>query len=160
MSHGETEKPRPLLTVIIPVFDEAETLPALVERVSSVPIDMQIVAVDDGSTDGSSGILASLAANRHLEVIVHPENRGKGAAIRTALEHARGEIVVIQDADLEYNPEEFSTLLDPLTNGSGATVVYGSRFLGEAHQMSRWHWFGNHLVTAVFNFLYGTNLTD
>ena len=160
MYDGDSRARRPLLTVIIPVYNEAATLPSLVERVMAAPIDKQIVAVDDGSSDDSPRILARLREAGSLEAYVHPANRGKGAAIRTALQHARGEIIVIQDADLEYDPGEFTTLIEPLTNGSGATVVYGSRFLGRAERMSRWHWFGNHLVTAVFNLLYRTDLTD
>ncbi|MEZ4498992.1 MAG: glycosyltransferase family 2 protein [Thermomicrobiales bacterium] len=95
-----------------------------------------------------------------LESIVHPQNRGKGAAIRSGLAHARGEIAIVQDADLEYDPSQFVTLnIEPIINDTGTTVVFGSRFRGETHRMSRWHWFGNHFVTYAFNLLYGTRLT-
>ncbi len=160
MSGSASAPSAPLLTVIIPVYNEAQTLTSLVERVLAVPIDKEIIAVDDGSSDDSPQLLAELASTRKVRAFAHPVNRGKGAAIRTALREARGQQIIIQDADLEYDPAEFESLLGPLTDGSGATVVYGSRFLGEAHQMSRWHWFGNHFVTATFNLLYGTSLTD
>ncbi len=155
----ESQTDRPVLSVLIPVFNEESTLRTLVERVAAVPVSKQIIAIDDGSSDNSAAILLELEQACLLERIVHPENRGKGAAIRSGLERARGEIVVVQDADLEYDPRQFLALIQPINEGS-ATVVFGSRFRGQTHRMSRWHWFGNHFVTSVFNLLYGTHLTD
>ncbi len=150
----------PCVTVIIPVYNEAQTLRALIEKVLDVPVRKQVIAVDDGSSDDSAVILQEFANSGDIETWVHETNRGKGAAIRTGLRHARGSIILIQDADLEYDPGQYVDIIEPLTKQDGATVVYGSRFRGEAQRMSRWHWFGNHLVTAVFNLLYGTRLTD
>lgn len=160
VSVSASDSSAPLLSVIIPVYNEAQTVSLLIDRVLAVPIDKEIIVVDDGSTDESPRLLAELNSTGTVRAFAHPVNRGKGAAIRTALREARGRLIIIQDADLEYDPSEFEALLVPLTHGNGATVVYGSRFLGEAHHMSRWHWFGNHFVTAVFNVLYGTSLTD
>lgn len=157
---SDVQSDTPQLTVLIPVFNEEATLRTLVERVVAVPITKQIIAIDDGSTDRSASILAELEGEGVLESIVHPQNRGKGAAIRSGLAHARGEIVIVQDADLEYDPSQFATLIAPIINDTGTTVVFGSRFRGETHRMSRWHWFGNHFVTYAFNLLYGTRLTD
>jgi glycosyltransferase involved in cell wall biosynthesis len=151
---------QPLLSVIVPVFNECRTVEALLLRVLAVPLPKQVVAIDDGSGDCSAGVLQRLAGKRAIDLVRHPENRGKGAAIRSGLEQARGEIVVIQDADLEYDPSEYHRLLAPFFIDPGCTVVYGSRFRGDAQQMSPWHRFGNRLVTRTFNLAYGTNLTD
>jgi glycosyltransferase involved in cell wall biosynthesis len=155
----ESHSDGPVLAVLIPVFNEEATLRTLIERVVAVPVSKQIIAIDDGSSDGSPAILAELAREGVIETIIHPENRGKGAAIRSGLALVQGQIVIVQDADLEYDPGQFPSLIEPIVEGD-ATVVFGSRFRGTTHQMSRWHWFGNHFVTSAFNLLYGTRLTD
>jgi glycosyltransferase involved in cell wall biosynthesis len=159
----DTPRPRPgcpLLTIVIPVYNEAATVGPLIARVLEVPLCMEVVAVDDGSTDGSLDALRRLAADGRIVLVEHGENRGKGAAIRSGLARARGEIVLIQDADLEYDPAQYPQIVQPLLDDPEVLVVYGSRFRGNHHRMSRWHWFGNHFVTAAFNLLYGTGLTD
>lgn len=160
MTSHDSHHIAPCLTVIIPVFNEAETLQALIEKVLEVPLPKQVIAVDDGSADDSAAILKQFGSTGAIETFVHEVNQGKGAAIRTGLRHARGSIVLIQDADLEYDPQQYGDIIEPLTAPDGGMVVYGSRFRGEMQRMSRWHWFGNHLVTTVFNMLYGTRLTD
>jgi len=151
---------RPLLTVIIPVFNECATLKDLLERVLAVPVPKQVIAIDDGSTDCSLAELQRFASQGALDLVQHQENQGKGAAIRGGLQHARGEIVLIQDADLEYDPSEYHLLIAPLVADPGCMVVYGSRFRGSAREMSAWHRFGNRFVTRAFNLVYGTALTD
>jgi glycosyltransferase involved in cell wall biosynthesis len=146
------------LSVLIPAFNEQATISAIVERVRALPGVHETIVVDDCSTDGTGRILDELSADG-VRVIHHPENRGKGAAIRTALEAATGDVIVIQDADLEYDPEEFPRLLQPILDGR-ADVVYGSRFLGRPRQMTIVQWVGNRFLTLVTNLLYGTALTD
>ena len=115
------------LSVLIPVYNECETVRAVLERVAAVALDKEIVVVDDGSSDGTTGVLEALADER-FHIVYHPENRGKGAAIRTALAAATGDVVVIQDADLEYDPADFAALLEPIARGE-TKVVYGVRSL-------------------------------
>jgi len=146
------------VSIIIPVYNEAATIRAVLERVRTSPIDKEIVVVDDGSTDGSRQILQQETA-ADTRVFLHAANRGKGAAIRTGLQHALGDYVLIQDADLEYDPGEYVTLLRPILQGK-ATVVYGSRFLGEHKAMLFWHSVGNRMLTLITNVLYDTTLTD
>ena len=146
------------MSIIIPVYNEAATIRAVLERVRTSPIDKEIVVVDDGSTDGSRQILQQETA-ADTRVFLHAANRGKGAAIRTGLQHALGDYVLIQDADLEYDPGEYVTLLRPILQGK-ATVVYGSRFLGEHKAMLFWHSVGNRMLTLITNVLYDTTLTD
>jgi glycosyltransferase involved in cell wall biosynthesis len=117
-----------LLTVIVPVYNEAATVDALLRRVVAVPLDLQVVVVDDGSTDGTTAVLERWEDHPRVELLAHSCNRGKGAAIRTGLEHARGRYTIIQDADLEYDPDDYPRLLAPLLAGD-ADVVYGSRYL-------------------------------
>ncbi|HEY7156056.1 MAG TPA: glycosyltransferase family 2 protein [Gemmataceae bacterium] len=150
-----------LLSVVIPVYNELHTLEEIVCRVRSVSIPKEIILVDDGSTDGTRDLLASLEGAEDLRIIYHERNQGKGAAIRTGFYHARGDVVVIQDADLEYDPAEFPRLLQPIVEGK-ADVVYGSRFLGHgAHRvLYYWHYLGNRFLTALSNMFTNLNLTD
>lgn len=149
------------LSVIVPVFNEAATVREVLRRVAAVPIPKQILVVDDGSTDGTTHILRNLHGFEcELTVLFHERNRGKGAAIRTALPHVTGEVVVIQDADLEYNPADYLKLLQPIESGD-ADVVYGSRFVGSPRRVLLfWHTVGNQLLTTVCNMFTNLNLTD
>ena len=149
------------LSVIIPVFNERETVRNVVERVRAVPIETEIILVDDCSVDGTRDILKQMEDEQpDLVVRYHPVNRGKGSAIRTALEAVSGEMVIIQDADLEYDPAEFPRLVSPIQQGV-ADVVYGSRFLGGPHRvLFFWHQLGNRLLTLLSNVLTNLNLTD
>jgi glycosyltransferase involved in cell wall biosynthesis len=148
------------LSVIVPVFDERNTVVEIVRRMRAVelPVDLEIVLVDDGSTDGTSDVLTQLADST-VRVLTHKVNRGKGAAIRSGLEHITGDLVLVQDADLEYDPEDWPKLLNPLLRGK-AVVVYGSRFTGERRNMLFLHWIGNRLLSLVTNMLYNTTLSD
>ena len=150
------------LSVVIPVYNEAETIAAVVERVRRVPIEKEIVAVDDCSTDATRARLAELAAQGDdLRVILHDRNRGKGAALRTGFDAATGDVVIIQDADLEYDPFDYPRLLAPIVEGR-ADVVYGSRFAGgESHRVLYfWHSLGNRFLTLLSNMCTDLNLTD
>jgi len=150
---------RRVLSVLIPVYNEENTVAELVRRVRAVelPVEKEIVVVDDGSRDGTAAILKGLPG---VKAVSHPANRGKGAAVRTALEHATGDFAVIQDADLEYDPVDYPILLQPLLDGR-ADAVYGSRFLGGPHRVHLfWHYLGNKLFTLLTNVLYDVNLTD
>jgi glycosyltransferase involved in cell wall biosynthesis len=143
------------LSILIPVFNEAQTIAAVVERVQAVPINQEIVLVDDASTDGTAGIVDQLASVR-LRVMHHPANQGKGAAVRTALAAATGDLIVIQDADFEYAPNDFVRMMAPIAAGQ-AEVVYGVRSLESQHPIMR---LGNWLITAAANLLYGQHLRD
>ena len=149
------------LSTIIPVYNEAESLEASIERLHSVPLRLEIVAVNDGSTDESGKILDRLlAAGRVHKVIHQPRNLGKGTAVRAGIEAATGDVIVIQDADLEYDPSEFPVLLDPIRTGK-ADAVYGSRFHGGPRRvLFFWHSVGNRLLTLMSNMLTDMNLTD
>jgi glycosyltransferase involved in cell wall biosynthesis len=149
------------LTVVIPVFNETETFDELLGRVLATPYRKQVVVIDDCSTDGSIELVKK-AAERHEEVeaLFHEVNRGKGAALRSGFAAAKGEIVLVQDADLEYDPAEYSVLLGPILDGR-ADVVYGSRFLSGAHRVLLfWHMIGNKVLTLYSNMLTNINLTD
>ncbi|MCX6380193.1 MAG: glycosyltransferase family 2 protein [Armatimonadetes bacterium] len=147
----------------MPVYNEKATILEIVRRVREVEIPKEIVLVDDGSTDGTRDILRNELEGKYpdVKVVFHPENRGKGAAIRTAIENATGDYLIVQDADLEYDPREYFTLLEPLLDGR-ADVVYGSRFLGGgAHRVHFfWHRLGNGFLTLLSNMLTNLNLTD
>ena len=142
----------------MPVYNEKATLLTILEKVEAVPLDKEIVLVDDGSTDGSREALQGLEPGR-ATVIMHEKNSGKGAAIRSAIPHCTGDIITIQDADLEYDPEDLLKLLKPIEAGK-ADIVYGSRFTGERRNMFFWHWVGNQFLTLVTNILYDTTLSD
>jgi glycosyltransferase involved in cell wall biosynthesis len=148
------------LSVIVPVFNERNTVVEIMRRMRAVdlPIDREFVLVDDGSSDGTQQVLNQLGDST-VRVVKHPDNRGKGAAIRTGLEHVTGDLVLIQDADLEYDPEDWPRLLAPVFRGR-ATVVYGSRFTGERRNMLLLHWIGNRLLSFTTNVLYNTTLSD
>jgi glycosyltransferase involved in cell wall biosynthesis len=149
------------LSVIIPVYNERNTIQEIIRRVRAVDlgeIQKEIIVVDDGSTDGTSDIL-KLEDDSTTKVFRHKENRGKGAAVRTGLESATGDYLVVQDADLEYEPEDFRTMLAPMLKKK-AEVVYGSRFTGEHRDMLFWHMVGNKLLSLVTNVLYNTTLSD
>lgn len=147
------------LSVVIPVFNEARTIVKVIERVKQVPLNKEIIVVDDGSTDETRSLLQMCVANE-VKVLFHEKNQGKGAAIRTALPHVTGDLVIIQDADLEYDPSEYPTLIAPILEGK-ADVVYGSRFLGGPHRvLFFWHAVGNKIVTTLSNILTDLNLSD
>ncbi len=145
------------VSVIIPVLNERQTILQVLERVAAVPVEKEIIVVDDGSSDGTWDLLAG---RKDITLLRHPRNRGKGAAVRTGLGHATGDIVLIQDADLEYDPEEYPRLIAPITQGR-ARVVYGSRLLGGNNpRSSQAFYWGGRLVTMATNLLYGSRLTD
>ena len=149
-----------LLSVIVPVYNERTTVAEIVRRIRAVdiPLAVEIVVVDDASSDGTDKVLSAIADST-VRVLRHPVNRGKGAAIRTGLEVARGDLVLIQDADLEYDPEDWPKLLDPILRGK-ARVVYGSRFTGERKNMLPLHWIGNRFLSLTTNILYSSTLSD
>jgi len=149
-----------LLSVIVPVYNERTTVAEIVRRIRAVdiPLAVEIVVVDDASSDGTDKVLSAIADST-VRVLRHPVNRGKGAAIRTGLEVARGDLVLIQDADLEYDPEDWPKLLDPILRRK-ARVVYGSRFTGERKNMLPLHWIGNRFLSLTTNILYSSTLSD
>ncbi len=149
------------LSVVIPVYNERETVLELVDRVRAVPFVKEIIVVDDGSTDGTAEILESLNADSHLQILHHADNRGKGAAVKTGFLKTTGDIVLIQDADLEYDPKDYELLLQPIVNGD-VDVVYGSRFLSSRSRSSLTFWQGlaNRSLTLLSNALTGLRLTD
>lgn len=148
------------MSVIIPVYNEKETIREIYESVRAVDIEKEIILVDDGSDDGTREILSSLKGD-FTRIIFHDRNRGKGASLRTGLREATGDIVIIQDADLEYNPAEYPKLIEPILSGK-ADVVYGSRFVtGEYRRvLFFWHYTGNKFLTLLSNMLTDLNLTD
>jgi len=150
------------LSIIMPVYNEKATIREILERVRAVDVGMEkeIIVVDDGSKDGTREILREEESRGDIRVLYHERNLGKGAAVRTGIASATGDFVIIQDADLEYDPQDYPALLKPLLEGK-AEVVYGSRFLsGSGSSMISWHRFGNKFLTAVTNLLYGSSLSD
>jgi glycosyltransferase involved in cell wall biosynthesis len=149
----------PLLSVVMPAYNEEATIEEMVRRVVAVPVRTELIIVDDGSKDRTREILSRLATELPIKVIFQPANGGKGAALRRGFQEVTGEIVVIQDADLEYSPEEFPELIELICQGR-ADVVYGSRFLGRHRVFMFTHYVGNRIVTLLTNVLYNTMLTD
>jgi glycosyltransferase involved in cell wall biosynthesis len=145
------------VSVVIPVFNEARTIAEIVRRVTESEMAPEIIVVDDGSSDGTREVLSSIPG---ITLLFHDRNCGKGAAIRTALDYVTGDIVIVQDADLEYDPRDYPLLLAPILQGD-ADVVYGSRFLGGPHRvLFFWHFLANQLLTLLSNVLTNLNLTD
>lgn len=148
------------ISVIIPVFNESKTIQEIIRRVEAQGLASEILIVDDGSTDGTRAILESLPINGIIRTIYHDRNQGKGAAIRTGIHESNGDILLIQDADLEYNPTDYPALIKPFEDGV-ADVVYGSRFLGAPRRTAMfWHMVANKWLTLITNILYNTILTD
>jgi len=149
------------VSVVIPVYNEVSTIREIVVRVQAVDLNKEIIIVDDGSTDGTRELLQEITlSHENVRVLYHDRNQGKGAALRTGFESATGDVVIIQDADLEYDPREYPVLLEPILDGR-AEIVYGSRFLGGPHRvLFFWHYLGNKFLTLLSNALTNLNLTD
>jgi len=148
------------VSVVIPCFNERGTINELIDRVMAVPVEKEVIVVDDFSTDGTRELLEQRAGERNDIVLrLRPHNGGKGAAVQDGLKLAGGDVVIIQDADLEYDPADYPVLLRPIQNGR-AQVVYGSRFIGEHRAMYFWHSMGNQFLTLLCNVLFDTTLTD
>jgi len=149
-----------LISVIAPVYNEEKTIIEILKKVIAVKLDKEILVVDDGSTDKTPILLKKFVSEKNnIRIFTHPRNFGKGAAIQTALSHVKGEIIIIQDTDLEYDPVDYSHLIQPFVNGS-AKVVYGSRILGKSKSASWVFYIGGRSLTALTNLLYGSSLTD
>ncbi len=147
------------LSIVMPVYNESASIREIVQRVQALPHAKELIIVDDGSLDGTRDVLRELAGGE-IRVFFHANNRGKGAALRTGFAHARGDVVVVQDADLEYNPRDIPPLLLPIERGE-ADVVFGSRFLGGPHRvLNFWHYVGNRVLTLLSNMCTNLNLTD
>jgi glycosyltransferase involved in cell wall biosynthesis len=154
-----TPLPDPLISVVMPVYNEEATIEEIVSRVLAVPLRLELLVVDDRSTDRSREILSELAARRGFKLLLQERNLGKGAAVRRGFAEAKGDIFIIQDADLEYSPEEYPDLIELIVRGK-ADAVYGSRFLGRHRAFLYTHYLGNRFLTSVTNVLYNTILTD
>jgi glycosyltransferase involved in cell wall biosynthesis len=159
MSRIKGQLTDPLLSVVMPVYNERTTIDEIIRRVRAVPVRTELIVVDDGSKDGTREILTELAKELDFKLIFQPQNAGKGAALRRGFQEVTGDIVVIQDADLEYSPEEFPQLIELIVQGR-ADVVYGSRFLGRHRVFLFTHYAGNRLLTLITNVLYNTMLSD
>lgn len=148
------------LSVVIPVYNEKDTLKEIIDRVLSVKWEKEIILIDDFSVDGSRDILKEYENQPNIKVLFHARNQGKGAALRTGFDHVDGDVVIIQDADLEYDPSDYGKLLEPIEDNR-ADVVFGSRFLGGPHRvMFFWHYLANKALTTLSNMLTDLNLTD
>jgi glycosyltransferase involved in cell wall biosynthesis len=148
------------ISVIIPTYNEIQTIREIVRRVEAEQIADEVLVVDDGSIDGTREVLMEMSGNGLVKALLHEANQGKGAAVRTGIEHAQGDVIIIQDADLEYDPRDFKAMLQPIREGL-ADVVYGSRFLGGPRRPTMfWHMVANKLLTLMTNILYDTILTD
>jgi glycosyltransferase involved in cell wall biosynthesis len=149
----------PLLSVVMPVYNEKNTIEEIIPRVLAVPLRIELIVVDDGSTDGTRDLLTALNRKYPFKLIFQPKNGGKGNALKRGFQEVSGDLVVIQDADLEYSPEEFPELISLICEGR-ADVVYGSRFLGRHRVFLFTHYAGNRLLTLITNVMYNTMLTD
>ncbi|GAB3569038.1 glycosyltransferase family 2 protein [Spirosoma luteolum] len=149
-----------LLSVLIPAYNEIKSIDAILEKIQAVPLEKEIIIVDDGSTDGTRERLATYSSVSNIRVINHERNQGKGAAIRTAIQHMRGTIAIVQDADLEYEPQDYMKLVEPIEAGR-EKVIYGSRFLKPENRHSYFSFYlGGQVVTWITNLLYNQRLTD
>ena len=149
-----------LLSVVVPVYNEVDSIRTIVGKIKALAVDTEIIIVDDGSTDGTQKVLQDLATLPNVHVVLKRQNEGKGAALRSGFSMTQGDIVVVQDADLEYDPRDIPALLEPIVEGY-ADVVYGSRFLEQRHRgSSLTHRFGNRLLTMISNLANGLHLTD
>ena len=165
MSPADRIRPRrtplqdPLLSVVMPVYNERPTVEEIVDRVLAVPVRIELIAIDDASTDGSRERLEALSKERGFRLLLQDRNRGKGAAVRRGIEAATGDVIVVQDADLEYSPEEYPDLLDLISKGK-ADAVFGSRFIGRHRCFLFTHYLANLFLNLVTNVLYNTTMTD
>jgi glycosyltransferase involved in cell wall biosynthesis len=163
MSDASNGAGRALVSVVVPVFNESATVGQIVEELLALELSLEVLLVDDGSTDSSPAVLARLAEQHtEVKVLTQPANRGKGAAVRRGITESRGDILLIQDADLEYSPSDIPALIDPLLSGK-ADAVFGTRLRGGAHPQRAhlfWHYAGNRFLTLLANVLYNTTISD